>query len=266
MDKKIYLWDDEKVPGKNGEGEEDKPNLIPYLINNNVNAGALIVFPGGGYTMRADHEGAPLARWANSIGLNAFVLNYRVYPYQHPYPLMDAQRAIRLVRRHAEEWNIDPNRIAVMGFSAGGHLASSLGTHYDLGNKNSNDDTDKFSCRPDALILGYSVITFGEYAHEGSKETLLGQNPDENLVDFYSNELRVNKNTPPTFLWHTADDDCVPVENSLLFASALSKNKVPFEMHIFPSGPHGLGMAKDDPTVGQWVDLCGKWLKDIFSL
>lgn len=258
----IRLWEKD-VPGFNSEFSDQIPGIVPYLAETEQCTSAVIVFPGGGYNHKAAHEGEPVALWLNSIGISAFVLEYRVYPYQHPYPLLDAQRAVRYVRYHAHEWKIDPNRIGVLGFSAGGHLASTVGTHFDLGNSNSNDPVERMSCRPDAMILCYPVITFGEFRHDGSMKALLGDNPSRELVDFLSNETQVTSETPPAFLWHTANDQAVPVENSLLFASALSRNKIPFELHIFPDGRHGLGLAQEHPQVSGWTGLCEKWLESI---
>jgi acetyl esterase/lipase len=260
--KSINLWEGQ-APGYNAQYSEEQPSITPYVIEDGKVHSALIVFPGGGYCMRADHEGEPLALWLNSLGISAFVLNYRVAPYKYPYPIMDAQRAIRLVRHRAQEWKIDGEKIGILGFSAGGHLASSAGTHYDYGNKTSEDVVERMSSRPDAMVLCYPVITFGEYRHDGSMVALLGHKPDEELRNSFSNENSVTEDTPCTFLWHTSDDGAVPVENSLMFASALRKSKVPFELHVFPKGPHGLGMAEGIPQVDQWVRLCESWLKSI---
>jgi acetyl esterase/lipase len=257
---KINLWP-QSVPYAQGNGPEDTPSLTPYLVENNERAGAVIVCPGGGYRVRAAHEGEPIARWLNSIGIHAFVLSYRVAPYTYPSALLDARRAIRTVRHRAEEWRIDPGKIGILGFSAGGHLASTAGTHYDQGNGGDAEPIERESSRPDALILCYPVITFGEYRHHGSMIALLGETPEEARRLSLSNEKQVTADTPPTFLWHTADDEGVPVENSMLFAQSLSVNKVPFELHVYESGRHGLGLAEDDASVGTWSTLCGLWLK-----
>jgi len=194
----------------------------------------------------------------------AVVLDYRVSPYRHPIPLGDAQRAIRLVRSRAADWKIDPKRVGILGFSAGGHLAGSAATIFDAGKPDAADPIDRESCRPDAAVLCYAVLTFGEFRHNGSMVNLLGSdNPDAKLRESLSLETRVTRETPPTFLWHTSDDGAVPVENSLLFAAALHKNKVPFELHVFPHGQHGLGLATGVPEVGQWPSLCAAWLKGI---
>jgi acetyl esterase/lipase len=204
-----------------------------------------------------------VARRLNSLGVHAFVLSYRVAPYRHPYPLLDAQRAIRTVRNLAERWGVDRRRVGMLGFSAGGHLAATAGTHFDAGDAQAADPVERASCRPDLLVLCYAVITFqGPFRHEGSLRNLLGDNPPEELQLLLSNERQVNAETPPTFLWHTAEDAGVPPGNSLLFASALARHKVPFELHIFPQGRHGLGLAPDDPRVGAWTGLCATWLKE----
>jgi len=245
-----------------GDGPKDVPHLVPYLLppEGKRPRAAVIVLPGGGYARHAAHEGEPVARWLNTLGISSFVLVYRVAPYRHPYPLLDAQRAVRLVRRRAAEWGIDPGRVGVLGFSAGGHLASTLGTHFDSGDAGAEDPVEREPCRPDLLILGYPVITLLEKTHAGSLHNLLGESPDPELRRALSNELQVTAETPPTFLWHTADDKGVPVENSLLFASALAQHGVPFALHVYPSGKHGLGLAQDHPEVHSWVRACAEWL------
>lgn len=258
----IELWECE-VPGYDKNLSDELPSLVPYVINNNKTNGAIIICPGGGYHHRAEHEGEPIALWLNSIGISAFVLNYRIAPYKDPIPLLDAQRAIRFVRYHADKWKIDKDKIGIMGFSAGGHLASSVGTHFDYGIKSAIDPVDNISCRPDAMILCYPVISFFEYRHNGSMVNLLGDFPNEARRAYLSNENSVSENTPKTFLWHTAEDQSVPVENSLLFAGALSKYRIPFQLHIFPNGRHGLGLAKEVEDVHKWTELCEVWLRKI---
>lgn len=256
----VPLWD-EQVPGALGSEEGDQPSLTPYLLDGEQTRAAVVVCPGGGYAHRAPHEGEPVARWLNSIGLHALVLRYRVTPYRHPCPLMDAQRALRLVRHKAGEWGIDPQRVGILGFSAGGHLAATSATHFDAGSPSASDPVMLQSCRPDFLILCYPVITFvGQYAHLGSMRNLLGPEPSEEMRNYLSNEQQVTGDTPPTFLWHTANDAGVPVENSLMFAAALSRHGVPWEMHIFPDGRHGLGLAPEHPQVRAWTELCATWL------
>lgn len=254
------LWPN-GTPNALGSEVEDKPTLVPYLVEGDQPSAAVIVCPGGGYARRADHEGEPVALWLNSLGISAFVLHYRVAPYKHPNPLMDAGRAIRTVRSRAQEWNIDAGRVGILGFSAGGHLASSAGTHYDNGQPDAEDVIERESSRPDLLILCYPVISFAAFTHSGSKQNLLGEAPDAELVELMSSEQQVTEQTPPAFLWHTADDAAVPVENSQLFASALSRNKVPYELHVFESGRHGLGLAAEQPGVRMWTELCADWLK-----
>jgi acetyl esterase/lipase len=255
----LLLWPN-GTPNKLGEGPEDKPTLVPYLVDRASPTAAIVVCPGGGYQRRADHEGEPIARWLNSLGISAFVVHYRVAPYRHPNPLSDAQRAIRTVRSRAQEWNVDPARVGILGFSAGGHLASSSGTHYDNGQANAEDAIERESCRPDLLVLCYPVISFVAFAHSGSRTNLLGDPADPQFAELLSSENQVTAQTPPTFLWHTADDAAVPVENSLLFASALSRNKVPFELHVYESGRHGLGLAEEIAGVRAWTDACAIWL------
>ena len=254
------LWP-EGAPLAQGDGEEDCPSITPYLVEAEQEVGAIVVCPGGGYHIRAEHEGKPVAEWLNGLGISAFVLQYRVYPYRYPCAMLDAQRAIRYIRHKAAEFRVDPNRIGILGFSAGGHLASTVGTHYDRGNPEAADEIERESCRPDLMILCYPVITFNEYRHHGSMTALLGETPDEQLRMLLSNETQVTADTPPAFLWHTADDAGVPVKNSLLFADAMSRHQVPFELHIFPHGPHGLGLAEQDDQVGAWTSLCATWLR-----
>lgn len=257
----IELWSNQTFADM-GPDNEGCPSITPYLLEGQTHpSAAVIVFPGGGYACRAPHEAEPIALWLNSIGISAFVLNYRVAPYKHPVPLEDAERAVRLVRHRAEEWRVDPNRIGVLGFSAGGHLAATLATHYDQLKRAFDNPIDAHSSRPDLVILAYAVITFGEFAHAGSRNLLIGENPDAELIRSLSNETQVTADTPPTFLWHNADDLAVPVENSIHFAEALSKHKVPFSLHVFPSGGHGVGLASNLTEPGQWTTLCETWLK-----
>lgn len=222
--------------------------------------GAVLVCPGGGYTNRAAHEQLPIAERFRDAGFHAFVLQYRVSPNLHPAPLLDVSRAVRMIRHGAGGWAVDPERIAVCGFSAGGHLTASLGVHYGLDILNTGTPLDAMSCRPDALILSYAVLSGKAFRHAGSFTNLLGPEPDPALVALMSLEDHVTPNTPPTFLWHTADDAVVPVANSLLFAHALSRSGVPFELHIYPSGSHGLGLAESTPHIATWIGLSVEWL------
>src|SRR6185369_659231 len=258
----IKLWPG-AAPGSIGSEPADVPTITPYLPpRDRATGAAVVVCPGGGYQMLADHEGRPVAEWLNSIGIAAFVLKYRIAPrYHHPSPMLDAGRALRTVRARAAEWGIDPRRIGILGFSAGGHLASSAATHFDAGKADAADPIERVSSRPDLAILIYPVITMREQTHAGSKRNLLGDNPDPQLVALMSNEEQVTKETPPTFLIHTVNDDVVPVENSLLFAAALRRAGVPYEMHLYERGPHGFGLAPNDPVLSSWAERCADWLR-----
>jgi acetyl esterase/lipase len=253
------------APGALGEGEVDKPALRIYLPSKDRAAGfAVVVCPGGGYGHLAlDHEGRQVAEWLNSLGAAAFVLRYRLGPrYHHPAPLLDVQRALRYVRYHAQKFGVSPDRIGVWGFSAGGHLASTAGTHFDAGDVKAADPIDRVSCRPDFMILAYPVISLvTPYAHVGSRRNLLGENPDPKLAESLSNERMVTPQTPPTFLFHTDADKGVPAENSVLFYLALRKAGVPAEMHIYERGPHGVGLAPKDPVLSSWPARLADWLK-----
>jgi acetyl esterase/lipase len=255
----VLLWPD-GAPGARGDSPEDSPRLTLYLVSGDGPNACIVVCPGGGYGGRAAHEGEPVARWLNTLGLSAAVLDYRMAPYRHPIPLGDAQRALRLVRAKAADWRLDPRRVGILGFSAGGHLAASASTIFDAGDPDASDPVQRFRSRPDAAVLCYPVITFGEFRNNGSMVNLLGENADPDLRESLSLETRVTPQTPPTFLWHTRDDPAVPVENSLLYASALRRCNVPFALHVFPHGPHGTGLAADVPEVRQWPALCAAWL------
>jgi len=239
------LWPD-GAPGALGTADKDIPTLTVYMPEPTKATGAAIVIcPGGGYGMLASHEGIDYARFFNEYGIAGFVLKYRLGSagYRHPSMLLDAARAVRTVRARAAEWNVDPHRIGLIGSSAGGHLTSTLLTHFDAGKPGSSDPVDRQSSRPDLGILCYAVITMGQFTHEGSKHNLLGKDPSASLVQELSNELQVTKDTPPCFLWHTWEDTAVPVENTLQFASALRKANVPFDLHIYQKGSHGLGLG-----------------------
>lgn len=259
----IELWPRGAAPLAAGTQEEDIPALTPYLTDGEGNA-AVVVCPGGGYARRAEHEGEPIAQWLNTLGISAFVLRYRVAPYRYPAALMDAQRAIRHVRFHAAQYRIDPEKVGILGFSAGGHLAATAGTHHDAGDEAHPDPVERLSSRPDAMVLCYPVITLkGPYAHAGSRENLLGPEPDPALVDALCSEEQVSGDTPPAFLWHTSDEEAVPVQNSLLFASALHRRQVPFDLHVYSHGRHGLGLAADHPSARGWTGACADWLRII---
>jgi acetyl esterase/lipase len=260
----LLLWPN-GAPGALGNDDQDKPSLTVFLpTKNQANGTGVIVCPGGSYTaLASNHEGRQVANWLNSLGIAAFVLKYRLGPrYHHPIELGDAQRAIRLVRAHAAEYGIAPDRLGVMGFSAGGHLAATMGTHFDNGNGNDPDPNQRAGSRPDFLVLGYPVISFTTpYTHKGSLSNLLGDSPDPKLMEGLSNELQVTAQTPPTFLFHTTEDKTVPVENSVLFYLALHKAGVAAEMHIFERGPHGVGLALRDPALGMWPELLANWFR-----
>jgi acetyl esterase/lipase len=257
------LWQG-AAPGAMGTGAADTPSLTLYPAPADKATGAaVVVCPGGGYgSLAVDHEGKQPAEWLNNLGVSAFVLKYRVSPYRHPVPLQDAQRALRTVRARAKEWNIDPQRIGIWGFSAGGHLASTAGTHFDDGNPNADDPIDRFGCRPDFLILCYPVITLTgpPTTHMGSRNNLLGKEPPPDLIENLSNEKQVTAKSPPTFLFHTSEDKAVPPENSLLFYAALRKAGVPAELHIYEKGVHGVGLAPKDPVLSSWPDRLAAWL------
>jgi acetyl esterase/lipase len=263
------------VPGKVGDDPtRDVPTLTIFRPAPEKATGASVVIcPGGGYGgLAIDHEGKQVAEWLNRLGLAAFILKYRLGPrYNHPAMLLDAGRAIRTVRARAGEWKLDPDRVAILGFSAGGHLASTAGTHFDAGRPEHEDPIERVSSRPNRMILAYPVISLNTpYVHVGSRRNLLGENPPEDLVASLSNETQVTPMTPPTFLVHTNEDISVPAENSLLFVLALRKAKVPVEMHLFEKGRHGLGLGgglpgfkPSDKSEGfnAWPGLCETWLR-----
>ncbi len=260
--KTVLLWLN-GAPGALGTADSDQPKITIYLPDKPVGT-AVVVLPGGGYGMLAmDHEGLQIAHWLNGYGIAAFVVQYRLGPrYHHPIELGDAQRAIRYVRANAADLGAAPDRIGVWGFSAGGHLASTTGTHFDSGNPSAADAIDRVGSRPDFMILSYPVISFTTpYTHRGSLKNLLGDNPDPKLVESLSNELQVTPQTPPTFLFHTTTDSAVPVENSIMFYMALRKAGVPAEMHVYEKGQHGVGLASYDPALSTWPVLLADWLR-----
>jgi acetyl esterase/lipase len=258
----IRLWEKD-APNAKGTEPVDIPTITPFAAPKDKATGAaIIVCPGGGYVKLSDvKEGSAVAEYLNSIGVTAFVLKYRLGPkYGQPNQLLDASRAIRMVRSRAKEWGIDTNRIGILGFSAGGHLASTLATKFDSGNPNAKDELEKFSSRPDLQVLIYPVITMGEFTHKGSKLNLLGENPSDELIKQYSNELQVTKETPPAFIVHSVEDKGVPFENSMQYGQALRKNNVPFEFHLYEKGPHGFGLGGTDPILSTWNDRLTAWL------
>jgi acetyl esterase/lipase len=262
--KGIPLWPN-GAPGAVGATAEDVPTLTVYLpAAGRASGAAAVVTPGGGYGMLSmDHEGYKPGKWLAERGIAAFVLKSRLAPrYRHPAPMLDAQRALRLVRSKAQEMRFDPAKIGIWGFSAGGHLASTAATHFDNGNPEAKDAIDRFSCRPDFAILAYPVISMAAgTTHGGSKKNLLGDKPDAKLVEELSNHLRVTKQTPPTYLFHTAGDKAVVVENSLLFFGACRKSGVPVELNVLEHGGHGVGMAEKDAKVGYWTTSLERWLQ-----
>jgi acetyl esterase/lipase len=264
MQTAIPLWPG-GAPGALGTSSNDIPTLTPYLPDPaSATGAAMVICPGGGYQGLAPHEGNDYALWLNQHGVAGFVLKYRLAPaYHHPAMLQDAARALRLVRAKAADWKIDPKRVGIMGSSAGGHLASTLMTHFDSGNAQAEDAIERQSSRPDIGILCYAVITMGQYAHQGSKRNLLGPNAPPDLAQLLSNELQVTPNTPPCFIWTTFEDKTVPMENSMVFASALRKNNVPFALDIYQNGGHGLGLADKPPFAHPhpWAADCLVWLK-----
>ncbi len=278
----IPLWHEE-VPNRIVTGEQEiqektdilrissvqVPSIAVYLPSKaNAIGKAVLIFPGGGYQILAyDWEGTDIAKFFNSKGIAAFVVKYRLpvsksVTDRYNVPLIDAQRAIRLVRSNADHWNLDSSQIGVIGFSAGGHLASTLGTHYKDTVYAEKDAIDSFSARPDFMILVYPVISFtSESRHQGSRDALLGKDPDKALAIRFSNETQVDKETPPTILIHAADDDGVPPENSILFFRALKRNKVPAALHIYPKGGHGFSLATQDTYLSGWTERVVEWLQ-----
>jgi acetyl esterase/lipase len=259
----VLLWPS-GAPGALGDKDDDKPSITPFLaVPEKATGAAMVICPGGGYGGLAGHEGQGYADYLTQQGVTCFVLKYRLGSkgYRHPAMLNDAARAVRLVRSEAVKWKIDPNRVGIMGSSAGGHLASTLLTHFDAGKPDAADPIDRLSSRPDVGVLCYAVISMGEYTHEGSKKNLLGDNPDPALVESLSNEKQVTKETPPCFIWHTWEDRAVKLENSLMFATALQRAGVPFDLHVFEKGPHGIGLSQGKNGVA--ADDVHPWGKDL---
>lgn len=260
----IVLWPN-GAPRALGQEEADVPTLTPYFAPPELATGAaIIICPGGGYALLDPAHGEPVARWLNSIGIAGFVLKYRHLKYKHPAPLQDIQRAIRLVRAQAGQWGLDPNRLGVMGFSAGGHLASMAAVHFDAGRPDDPDPIERVSSRPDLLILSVAVITMRPpYAHAGSRKNLLGDDPPPELEAFCSTDEQVRPDTPPTFIVSTWADEGVPVENSLRFAMALRQAKVPCEIHIYERGQHNFLLATGEVrrVLDTWWERLADWLR-----
>jgi len=281
----LPLWPKDKIPNhiESDEKEEffvhdgiqmyskvQEPILAVYLpAAQNATGEAMLIFPGGGYQVLAyDWEGTDIAKFFNGKGIAGIVVKYRLpssisQKDKHLVPLIDAQRAIRIVRSKASEFHIDPAKIGILGFSAGGHLAATLGTHFNEKVYAPIDEIDKGSARPDFLALGYPVITFGEMTHLGSKENLLGDNPITEKADYFSNEKQVSTDTPPTFLFHATDDKAVPVENSLLFYQALKDKGVSATMHIYPKGGHGFSLARSNMHLRTWTERLFEWMESL---
>lgn len=263
----LPLWP-QGAPGALGKTPDDIPTLTPYLPDAATATGAaLVICPGGGYSgLSMDHEGRAYAQWLNAHGVAGFVLKYRLGSrgYRHPRMLEDAARAVRTVRFRAVEWKIDPKQVGIMGSSAGGHLASTLLTHFDAGQPQAADPIERQSSRPDIGVLCYAVITMGQFTHAGSRQNLLGDTPSPDLINALSNEKQVTPQTPPCFLWHTGEDPVVPVENTLQFAEALRRSGVPFDLHIYQKGGHGMGLGDDQPPFRSalpWAADLLFWLK-----
>lgn len=259
-------------PHSTFEGDGDVPKLIITKMKSPKPTAAVVILPGGGYNGHAmDHEGYQIAEWFHSLGVRSAICTYRLRGkgnngkgYGHPVPMMDAQRAIQTIRARAKELNVDPNRIGVIGFSAGGHLCSTVSTHFAEVDESSNDPIAKVSSRPNFSILCYPVIAFGKpYTHQGSQRNLIGTNPDPKLVELLSNAKQVTEQTPPTFLFHTTEDTVVPVENSIDYFAACQQKGVPAELHVFPKGRHGVGLARNLPGASQWPRLCEQWLTQL---
>ncbi len=251
------------APDAKGAQPHDIPTLTRYAPSQGpANGATLLVLPGGGYGFLADHEGKGYAEWFASRGVTAYVLKYRLGSagYRHPAMLQDAARALRTLRARARSGGLDPSRIGIIGSSAGGHLASTLLTHFDAGKSEAADPIERESSRPDLGILCYPVISMGGFTHAGSKDNLLGENPPEELVHLLSNETQVTADTPPCFLWHTVEDGLVPVENSLQFAAAFRRAGVPFELHLYEKGGHGLGLPSPGNGAPAWDAACLAWL------
>jgi acetyl esterase/lipase len=260
----IPLWP-KGSPGALGSSPEDQPAITPFIApKSGATGAAVLVFPGGGYDHLAwEKEGTNVANWLNTLGVSAFVVRYRLGPrYHHPSMLTDGRRAMRVVRARAADWGIDPSRVGVMGFSAGGHMASTAATQWTLGDSANADPVERVSSRPDLAILVYPVITMtAQYAHPGSRRNLIGEHPDDQLVRATSSELRVTHDSPPTFIVATSDDATVPVQNSLMFYEALRGAGVPAELHVFETGRHGFGLGQGDASLSTWTTMCESWLR-----
>lgn len=266
-DHSYLLWPSD-CPHQHQQRDDNDPNVNPRIdvflpeTKPPKAMSAVIVLPGGGYGNRANHEGEEVAKFWARHGYVGIVCHYRVAPYRHPNSYVDAARAIRLVRDKSDGLNINPSRIALMGFSAGGHLASTVATQFRLIIDPHDDLTDRYHARPDRLILAYPVISMIDAPHATSRDRLIGPDADEAIKLRLSSDRHVTKDTPPTFIFHTANDPGVPVSHSLAFASACHQHKIPFDLHVFESGRHGVGLAKDEPRLSQWTDILLSWMND----
>lgn len=280
----IPLWPNDKIPNRIESDEKEvkkqngiyriskvqEPTIEVYLpAKSNASGEAVLIFPGGGYGILAyDWEGTDIAKFLNGKGIAGIVVKYRLpssksQTDKHNVPLIDAQRAVRLTRSMADDFNIAANKIGILGFSAGGHLASTLGTHFEEKVYDPIDNADQQSARPDFMALGYPVISFGPSTHKGSKKNLIGENPTPEMVKYFSNEKQVSENTPPTFLVHSGDDTAVPVENSLLFYQALKNNGVSATLHVYPTGGHGFSLVRKDEHLRGWTERMFEWIQSL---
>jgi acetyl esterase/lipase len=276
--RRLYM----KQTGNSGEcwATYTEPSVTAYCPDNSLEIDiarrriSILICPGGGYEMVSFREAEPVALAFTALGYNAFVLNYEVAPMRYPQALLEVSAAVALIRDRAKVFNADADKIAVLGFSAGGHLAASLGVFWDEPFLREALGIEQGSNRPNAMALGYPVICSGRYAHRGSYDALLGENSSPEMLSRMSLDLNVNEKTPPTFIWHTFEDDTVPVENSLLLARALREHAVPFELHIFPWGGHGLSLcnkttssdaAQINPHCANWLQMCHEWLQLLFN-
>lgn len=249
----VPLWPEGLVP--------ENPTITPCLVADGRTRAALVIFPGGGYEVRVDHEKFNIARWVNSLGLHAFVCDYRVAPCRYPAPQDDARRALRRIRHRTEEWRVDPERVGVIGFSAGGHLAASVGNYGIDGESDTADPVARMSGRANAVITCYATIS--REVPSGSFRTLLGPDPSPELAEIFSLEKSVTDRNPPTFLWSTADDQMVNVDHTLRYARALAAKRVPFALHVYPHGWHGMALATESASAGDWTGRCANWLAEL---
>ncbi len=271
INKTIEIWEGDHFEKSS---KNPRPLLTTYILEGSKERGGVLICPGGGYEFTFPREAEPVALQFNAAGYHAFVLDYSVAPSKHPRPLLDLSRAVCMIRERAHNWNLNSEQIAVCGFSAGGHLAASLGVHWQKSYLNV-EGIEIGNNYPDALILNYPVITFKkQFVHQGSFRNLLGTNPDRELLAEMSLENHVKKDTPPVFIWHTLEDNSVPVENSMMFTRALRKKGVSFELHVYAEGSHGLSLATEEtategrksyPHVATWIKLCLEWLEKIFK-